>query len=162
MALLHNTQKATILKNARKIVIVGLSPQQDKISYQVGAFLLSRGYDSIPIYPRGGEILGREVFCSLNDAFAVMAQNGEVCDIINIFRKSEALGDVMNEICALTPYSSFDKSRLCVWVQLGLQSKEAYQKAKENAILYEEDSCIQATYKNLFGNATLTEITALS
>lgn len=147
---LPDNQKQEILQNAKVIVIVGLSPDASKASYQVASFLLEKGYEIVPIYPKGGYILGKQAYISLKEAFIAMAAKGLQCDIINVFRKSEALLEVVNSICALDGLSSFDKNKLCVWVQLGLQNKEAAQIAKNNGLAYEEDSCIKLEYQRIF------------
>ncbi|MCX2716303.1 CoA-binding protein [Helicobacter sp. MIT 21-1697] len=146
---LSDTHKRTLLESAKIIAIVGLSPDENKASYQVAQYLLDNGYEIVPIYPRGGEILKRKAFNSLSEAFTYLAQTGRVCDIINIFRKSEALPNVMREICSLDGISSFDKKRMCVWVQLGLQSQQAAAIARECGIMYEENSCIKIEHQRL-------------
>lgn len=93
--------KREILQNAKTIMIVGLSPDTSKPSYHVASFLLEKGYDIIPIYPKGGEILGKKAFTSLKEAYIDMAKRGLKCDIIDIFRKSEALPLVVSEICEI-------------------------------------------------------------
>ena len=93
--------KREILQNAKTIMIVGLSPDTSKPSYHVASFLLEKGYDIIPIYPKGGEILGKKAFTSLKEAYIDMARKGVKCDIIDIFRKSEALPLVVSEICEI-------------------------------------------------------------
>lgn len=146
---LSDTQKRTILERSKIIVIVGLSPDEHKASYQVAQYLLDNGYEIVPIYPRGGEIFKRKAFSSLSEAFTYLAQMGKVCDIINIFRKSEALPSVMREICSLEGISSFNKEGVCVWVQLGLESAEAAAIARECGIMYEENSCIKIEHQRL-------------
>lgn len=93
--------KREILQNAKTIMIVGLSPDTSKPSYHVASFLLEKGYDIIPIYPKGGEILGKKAFTSPKEAYIDMAKSGLKCDIIDIFRKSEALPLVVSEICEI-------------------------------------------------------------
>ncbi|WP_295737914.1 CoA-binding protein [uncultured Helicobacter sp.] len=143
---LSDTQKKEILQKAKVIVIIGLSPDSNKPSYQVGEFLLKKGYDIVPIYPKGGEILGKQAYPTLQKAFEALAQKGVKCDIINVFRKSEALGEIMREILSLQNLGSFDLNHLCVWVQLGLHNTESANLAKEHHIAYEEDSCIKLEY----------------
>lgn len=143
---LSDTQKKEILQKAKIIAIVGLSPDASKASYQVGEFLLSKGYEIVPIYPKGGEILGKQAYPTLQKAFEALAQRNEKCDIINVFRKSEALGEVMREILTLQNLSSFNANELCIWVQLGLHSIESANLAKKHHIAYEEDSCIKLEY----------------
>ncbi|TLD82497.1 CoA-binding protein [Helicobacter trogontum] len=98
---LSDNKKREILQNAKTIVMVGLSPNIDKASYHVASFLLEKGYNIIPIYPKGGEILGKKAYTSLKEAFKDMCANNMQCDIIDIFRKSEALPSIVNEICML-------------------------------------------------------------
>lgn len=150
---LNDEAKYKILCNAKTIVIVGLSPNEYKPSYEVAQYLIENGYNIIPIYPRGGEILGCKVYTSLPQALQSLAHDNQKCDIINIFRKSEALPVVLDEVCALKHNNAYDtifSSSLCVWMQLGLTSQEARQKAQECNILYEEDSCIKLEHQRLF------------
>ena len=153
MPLLKSSQKKAILESAKNIIIIGLSPDTQKPSYKVAQYLLENGYNIIPIYPRGGEILGKKVFTSLKEALNHLAQNGEICDIVNIFRKSEALPEVMNEICEIkcnNTYGATFAPNLCVWVQLGLRNEKSHEIAQECGILYEEDSCIKIEHNKLF------------
>lgn len=143
---LSDTQKKEILQKAKVIVIIGLSPDSNKPSYQVGEFLLNKGYEIVPIYPRGGEILGKKAYLTLQEAFEALAQRGVQCDIINVFRKNEALEGVMQEILALKNLSSFNTHHLCVWVQLGLHNAKSANLAQEHHIAYEENSCIKLEY----------------
>lgn len=143
---LDDRQKREILTSAKTIAIVGLSPDTSKASYEVASFLQHKGYDILPIYPRGGVILGKRAYISLESALQHLAEQGRVCDIINVFRKSEALEEVMREIIALRNLSSCDLTHLCVWIQLGLHHTESARLAKEHGIAYEEDSCIQLEY----------------
>ena len=60
MPTINDTQKAQILAQSKVIVIIGLSPDPTKPSHRVAAYLQEQGYSIIPIYPKGGEILGQE------------------------------------------------------------------------------------------------------
>ena len=97
------------------------------------------GYEIIPIHPKGGEILGVRAYESLKDAFRAEAQ----IDIVNVFRKSEALPQVAHEVLEL-PYLP-----KCVWVQLGLESKEARALIEGVKIFYVEDLCLAIEHKRL-------------
>ena len=134
-----DTQKKEILKNAKTIAILGLSPDEQKPSNKVARYLLKEGYKIIPIYPKGGEILGCKAYVNLNDAFKENA-----IDILDIFRKSEALFEVAQEILSL------ENKPKCVWVQLGLKNKEAKELLESKGFLYEEDSCIKLEHERLF------------
>ena len=88
----QDLQIKQILEQSKTIAILGLSPSEDKPSHKVAKYLLEKGYRIIPIYPKGGEILGMKVYRSLQQVFCdeSIRQSGGV-DILDIFRKSEAL-----------------------------------------------------------------------
>lgn len=143
MPILNDTQKAQILAQSKVIVIIGLSPDPTKPSYKVAAYLQEQGYNIIPIYPKGGEILGQEVFPTLQECvLALRAQNISI-DIINIFRKSEALPQIAQEILEL------ELKPRCIWVQLGLQNTAANTMLTQAGIAYEEGSCIKLEHQRL-------------
>lgn len=130
----------TILEDSKTIAILGLSPDFTKPSHQVAQYLQHRGYSIIPIYPKGGEILGIKAYTSLKEAFEANVQ----IDILNVFRKSEALLEVAKEVLALKTLPK------CVWVQLGLANQAAKELLEKAGILYIEDSCIKIEHKRLF------------
>ena len=69
-----------ILSAAKNIAVVGLSPDESKPSNEVAKFLIERGFNVFPIYPKFDEILGRRVYRNL-------AQIDEDIDIAVMFRK---------------------------------------------------------------------------
>lgn len=143
MPILNDTQKAQILAESKVIVIIGLSPDLTKPSHRVAAYLQEQGYSIIPIYPKGGKILGQETFPTLQKcARSLRAQNIDI-DIINIFRKSEALPQIAQEILELKLKPK------CVWVQLGLHNTAANAMLAQAGIAYEEDSCIKLEHQRL-------------
>ena len=87
---------------------------------------------------------------SLQEAFSDLAlrdscgQSGTI-DILNVFRKSEALEAVANEIIALKNVPK------CVWVQLDLHNAKAKEILQNSGIAYEEDSCIKLEHARLLG-----------
>lgn len=133
----------TILEHSKTIAILGLSPDSTKPSHQVAQYLQYKGYSILPIYPKGGEILGVKAYVSIKEAFEANVQ----IDILNVFRKSEALLEVAKEVLVLkTPPK-------CVWVQLGLANQAAKELLEKAGILYIEDSCIKIEHKRLFDDS---------
>lgn len=134
----------TIQKNlftlGKKIAILGLSPDSTKVSNMVARYLQQQGYCIIPIYPKGGEILGVRAYTSLQEAFSCETDIA----LVNVFRKSEALLGIAQEILDL-PYAP-----KCVWVQLGLSSKEARDLLENAGIIYVENACIKIEHQRLF------------
>ena len=73
-----------ILKSYHTIAVVGLSPEPDRASHQVAAYLQSHGYRIIPVNPQCREVLGQTCYASLKDI-------PEPVEVVDIFRKAEAI-----------------------------------------------------------------------
>lgn len=133
-----------ILSKAKNIAILGLSSDESKPSNEVARYLIAKGFNIIPISPRGGEILGYKAFTSLQEAFSDKSLLGKI-DILDIFRKSEALPQIANEILSLTHKPK------CVWVQLGLHNMEAKNLLDNAGLPYIENHCIKLEHERLLG-----------
>lgn len=143
---MQDFEKKQLLQKAKNVAILGLSPDESKASNVVARYLIAQGFNVIPIYPRAnGEILGRKAYASLQEAFSdeALSECGEI-DILNVFRKSEALEAVANEVLRLKNKPKY------VWVQLGLFNENAKAICENAGILYEENSCIKLEFERLF------------
>lgn len=116
-----------ILGNARTIAVVGWSPNPDRPSHRVAEFLRQRGYRVIAVNPgqAGQEALGERIAGSL-------AEVGPV-DIVDIFRRSEAAGDVVDEAIAI--------GARAVWMQLGVIDEAAAARARAAGLKVVMDRC---------------------
>ncbi|WP_297680073.1 CoA-binding protein [Helicobacter sp.] len=141
---MQDSKMREILKESKVIAVLGLSPEESKPSHKVAKFLQTQGYEILPIYPKGGEILGVKAFVSLKEAFEAQNKAGVRIDILNVFRKSEALPEIMREVLEL------QNPPLCVWVQLGLQNAQARKMLENTKIMYVENLCIKLEYERLF------------
>lgn len=143
---MQDFEKKQLLQKAKNVAILGLSLDESKASNVVARYLVAQGFNVIPIYPRAnGEILGRKAYASLQEAFSdeALSECGGI-DILNVFRKSEALQAVANEVLRLK-----NKPK-CVWVQLGLFNENAKVICENAGILYEDNSCIKLEFERLF------------
>lgn len=111
------TDIRAILTSARVIALVGWSPNPDRPSHGVAAFLARQGYRVIPVNPgQAGKIaLGEVVQSSLS------AIVGPV-DIVDIFRRSAMAGAVVDEAIAIGAGA--------VWMQLGVRDEAAAARAR--------------------------------
>lgn len=128
-----------LLASSRTIAVVGASPNAARPVYGVMAYLLRAGYRVIPVNPgqAGREILGQKVYATLGDV-------PEPVDIVDIFRRQEALGGVVDEALAL-------KSRpKGIWMQLDLRDDAAAAKAEAEGITVVMDRCIKVDHARLF------------
>ena len=137
---MQDSKLREILQESKTIAVLGLSPDSSKPSCKVAQFLQNIGYKILPIYPKGGTILGVNAYTSLQEAF----EAEEKIDILNVFRKSEALFGIAQEVLMLK------NPPQCVWVQLGLHCASAKEALENAGIAYVENLCIKLEYERLF------------
>lgn len=129
-----------LLRSARTIAVVGLSPRPERPSHSVARYLQRAGYRIIPIRPAtAGPILGEKVYPNL-----VEAQAAEPIDIVNIFRQSAALPSLVEDILAVRP-------RL-VWTQLGVVHEESSRRLEAAGIPVVMDRCLAVEHHSLLGD----------
>jgi uncharacterized protein len=122
---------AKILKNSKRIAVVGLSNNPERTSYQVAKALKDAGYEIIPVNPNVDEVFGVKAVKSLTEI------EGHV-DIVNVFRRSEYVMDLAKE------FVQIDAD--VFWTQLGVINEEAYQFLKERGYTVIMDRCIKVEH----------------
>ena len=111
------TDIRTILTTAQVIAVVGWSPNPDRPSHGVAAFLARQGYRVIPVNPgQAGKVALGEI---VQPSLAAIA--GHV-DMVDIFRRSEEAGAVADEAVAIGAGA--------VWMQLGVRDEAAADRAR--------------------------------
>ena len=123
-----------ILSAAKNIAVVGLSPDESKPSNEVAKFLIERGFNVFPIYPKFDEILGRKVYRNLT-------QIDEDIDIAVMFRKGEFASELVKD--------AVKKGVKTLWLQLGITNDSAGAVARENGINFVQDKCIKIELQRL-------------
>ncbi|BCB03794.1 CoA-binding protein [Bacillus sp. KH172YL63] len=117
-----------ILKQSKRIAVIGLSDNPARTSYMVSKAMQDQGYDIIPVNPTIESALGVKAVSSLQDI------DGPV-DIVNVFRRSEFLPEIAEE---------FDRFNSNVfWAQQGVVNEEAYRFLKERGYTVIMDRCIK-------------------
>ncbi len=120
-----------ILKASKRIAVVGLSDNPDRTSYMVSKAMQDNGYEIIPVNPTIKEALGEKAVASLKDI------EGHI-DIVNIFRRSEALPELAKE------FAEIDAD--VFWAQLGVENEEAFQFLKNKGYTVIMDRCIKVEH----------------
>ena len=123
-----------ILSAAKNIAVVGLSPDESKPSNEVAKFLIERGFNVFPVYPKFDEILGRKVYRNLTEI-------DENIDVIVMFRKGEFASELVKD--------AVKKGVKTLWLQLGITNDEAGAVARENGINFVQDRCIKIELQRL-------------
>jgi uncharacterized protein len=123
-----------LFKTAKTIAVVGLSSNPMRSSFGVAEYMQSRGYTIIPVNPNEIDVLGVPAVQKLSDV-------GQPVDIVNIFRRSEFVPEIVDEAIAI--------GARCVWMQQGVSHPEAAQKAEQAGLLVIMDDCIMRQYWHL-------------
>lgn len=135
----HNPSGESIrklLKESKRIAIVGLSDKPDRDSHMVARYLQSHGYEIIPVNPAVKEVLGEKAYAGLRDV------PGPI-DIVDIFRKPEAVPAIVDEAIAV-------KAR-AIWMQLGIAHNASARKAEEAGLEVVQSKCIKVEHAMLLG-----------
>ena len=129
-----------ILDEVKTVAMIGASANSVRPSYFVLKYLLSKGYEVWPINPgqAGKEILGQTVYASLSDL-------PDVPDMIDIFRNSEAAGQIVDQV--------LESGRLpkVIWMQLTVRHDEAAKRAEDAGIRVVMNRCPKIEYGRLSG-----------
>ncbi len=120
----------------KTIAVVGISDDSTRPSYSVATFLDLHGYRVIPVNPKLSEWNGKKCY---PDLYSIP----EKVDIVDIFRRSDAIPPVVDEAIAI-------KAKV-VWMQEGIMNEEAAAKAEKAGIEVVMDKCIKKEYVKLKG-----------
>ncbi|MEO7985499.1 MAG: CoA-binding protein [Gemmatimonadales bacterium] len=129
---------AELVRNARRIAIIGLSPRPERPSHGVARYLQRAGYTIVPVHPAGGMILGEPVHPDLVAAAAVAGP----IDLVNVFRRSVFLPGLVPAILEVRPS--------LVWLQQGVRHEDAARRLDAAGIPVVMDRCL-AVYHTFLG-----------
>ena len=129
-----------ILLGVKSIAMVGASANPARPSYFVLKYLSERGFTMLPINPglAGGTVLGLPVYASLATA-------PQPIDMVDVFRRSEAAGAVVDEALALPIPPKV------VWMQLGVRDDAAAARAEARGVKVVMNRCPKIEYARLSG-----------
>ena len=116
-----------LLASAKTIAVVGLSSKPHRPSFGVAQYLQSSGYRIIPVNPNETEVLGEKSFASLEDV-------PEKIDIVDIFRRSELVSDVVDAAIRI--------GARAVWMQQGVEDQASAERARRAGLFVVMDHCI--------------------
>jgi uncharacterized protein len=124
-----------LLKTARTIAVVGLSDSPLRPSYGVSAYMQSNGYHIIPVNPAIKGALGEKAVASLSEI-------NDKIDIVDVFRRSEFVPEVVDEAIRLKVPA--------IWMQEGVVHEAAAAKARAAGIFVVMDLCILKEHRRRF------------
>lgn len=123
-----------LLRSSRTIAVVGLSSKRYRPSYGVAEYMQNAGYRIIPVNPFETEILGEAAYATLEDV-------PEHIDIVDIFRKSEFVPDLVE--------SAIRIGAGAIWMQEGVIHEAAAAKARAAGLEVVMDRCILKDHRRM-------------
>ncbi len=127
-----------VLLEYRRIAVLGAHPNEYKAAYYVPKYLASAGYEIYPVNPvyTGQMLFGKEIIPKLSGL-------QQAVDIVNIFRRSDALDSHLPEILALQPRPKL------AWFQLGISNDEVAKALSEAGIEVIQNRCMLADHQRV-------------
>ncbi len=123
-----------ILKDARRIAVVGHSDNPDRDSYRVGRYLAAHGYQVFAINPNARTTPELRFYPDLASV------QGPI-DVVDIFRRAEAIPAIVDEAIRL--------GAKVIWMQEGLADNAAAGKARAAGLRVVMSRCIMKEHRAL-------------
>lgn len=137
---LTDQQLRDILNKYKHYTVYGISAKSDKPSFKVTQYMRSKGYEIVGVNPGQTEIQGRPCYKNLETA---QLSSPEFTKMINIFRASDQIPDVIDEILKLKTKPEV------IWLQLGIFHLDAEAKAKKAGIIVVSNRCLHLEHVRL-------------
>lgn len=126
----------SILGDAETIAVVGLSSRPDRPSYDVAAFLQSKGYRIVPVNPTETEVLGEPAYPSLLD----VPEDVRI-DVVDVFRRAEHTPEIAQQAVA--------RGAKVLWLQEGIVNDDTRRIAETAGLTVIMGVCIRTTKRRL-------------
>jgi predicted CoA-binding protein len=140
-ALVENAMNDTatiyrILRDSRRIAVVGLSARWYRPSYFAAKYLQGIGYEIIPVNPTYDEVLGVKAYPDIQSV------PGHI-DVVDIFQRPERVPPIVD--------AAIEIGADVIWMQLGVVHEEAAKKARAAGLDVIMDRCMKIEHGRLLG-----------
>jgi predicted CoA-binding protein len=138
MVTINDSRIREILATSPTIAVLGVHHEPEKAAYYVPEYLHDEGYKIIGVNPNfvGQTLFGEPVRAKLTEI-------GEPIDIVDVFRRPEAIADHVEEILAMQPRPKV------VWFQLGIRNDDAAKVLEAAGITVVQNRCTLADHQRL-------------
>lgn len=131
----HTDDQIRQILSLKKVAVVGMSKNEEKAANYVPKYLISQGYDIVPVNPTASNILDRKCHANLSDVPTPV-------DIVDVFRPSDQVLPVIQEAIKIKPK--------VIWLQEGIHNEEAEDLARRAGIQVVFNRCMLAEHQRLF------------
>lgn len=125
-----------ILRSARTVAIVGLSPDELRASNFIGFYLRRHGYRVIPVNPKERRIFGETSYPSLREIPVAV-------DVVDVFRRPDAVPEIARDAVAI--------GAKALWLQFGVVSAEGARIAEDGGLRVVMDRCMKVEHARHLG-----------
>lgn len=119
-----------LLATRPRIAVIGASPNPMRPSHGVMVDLRALGYDVVPVNPTANDVAGLRCYPTLRDAVDATGPVG----IVDVFRLPPA--------CPEHAHEAVEVGAACLWLQLGIASREAGRIAHEGGLQVVMNRCL--------------------
>ena len=138
-------QHLRILKQYRRIAMVGLSANPYRPSNFAARYMKAAGYRIFPVNPREEQILGLPCYRSLADVPPPL-------EIVDIFREPATVPAIVEDAIA--------SGAKVIWMQLGIIHEPAAARAMEAGLEVVMDRCVKIEHARFFGGLSTLGLNA--
>jgi hypothetical protein len=131
-----------ILRSYRVWAVVGCSSNPRRASYGVSRYLLSQGYDVVPINPHEEQVHGQLAYPDLP---SVPDDTRASIEVVDIFRRPDAVLPHVEEAIAI--------GAKAIWMQLNVWNQEAAELATHAGLLVVMNRCPAIDHPQMIGAA---------
>jgi predicted CoA-binding protein len=137
-AIINDARLREILTTSPTIAVLGVHREPERAAFYVPEYLHDEGYRIIGVNPqlRGEELFGERVRETL-------AEITEPVDLVDVFRRPEAIPAHLEDILAMTPRPKV------VWFQLGIRNDDAARILEASGITVVQNRCTLADHQRL-------------
>lgn len=126
----NDNEIANILRQYKKMTVLGLSPDPSKPSQGVPLFMRGHGYEIAGVYPGQKEIAGIPIYESLAAVPAPLRK------FVDVFRRPEHIPAVVDEVLQVGGVE-------VLWLQLGISHPEAEARAEKAGLKVVSNRCLK-------------------
>ena len=133
-------ERLQIIQTTESVALVGVSADPIRSSNFVAAYLVRTPFRIYMVNPAYEEVLGMKAYASL-------AELPEVPDLVDIFRRRDAIPGVVDD--------AIEVGAKVVWMQLGLRHDDAARTALDAGMHVVQDRCLKIEHARFSGRLNL-------
>jgi predicted CoA-binding protein len=129
----NEAEAVAIARDMKTIAVLGIKDDRDpdEPAYAIPAMIADSGVRVIGINPKVREVLGRPALASIAELPAGI-------DVLDVFRRSEAIAGHTDEILALPP----ERRPAVVWLQSGIRDDASAARLAAAGMRVVQDRCL--------------------